>query len=85
MLLTATSESEAARVAEQLRAGIEELQLGVTTSCGVAAIIPLDLEAWSTLQAEADRALYTAKNAGRNCVRTAGATDSQATRAAATS
>jgi diguanylate cyclase (GGDEF)-like protein len=81
VLLTATSEAEAARVAEKLRAGIEELQLGVTTSCGVAAIIPLDLEAWSTLQAEADRALYAAKTAGRNCVRTASATDSQARRA----
>jgi len=81
VLLTATSESEAARVAETLRAGIEELHLGVTTSCGVAAIIPLDLEAWSTLQAEADRALYAAKNAGRNCVRTASATDSQGRRA----
>ena len=85
VLLTATSESDAARIAEKLRAGIEELQLGVTTSCGVAAIIPLDLEAWSTLQAEADRALYAAKNAGRNCVRTASATDSQARRAIATS
>jgi diguanylate cyclase (GGDEF)-like protein len=85
VLLTATSEEEAARVAEKLRAGIEELQLGVTTSCGVASMIPLDLEAWSTLQAEADRALYAAKNAGRNCVRTATAPDVQAARAAATS
>jgi PleD family two-component response regulator len=72
-------------VAEKLRAGIEELGLGVTTSCGVAATIPLDAEAWSPLQAQADRALYAAKNAGRNCVRTASATEAQTTRAAATS
>jgi diguanylate cyclase (GGDEF)-like protein len=85
VLLTATSEDEAARVAEKLRAGIEELGLGVTTSCGVAATIPLDAEAWSPLQAQADRALYAAKNAGRNCVRTASATEAQTTRAAATS
>ena len=77
MLLTNTNEDEAARVAEKLRAGIEELALGVTTSCGVAATIPLDVEAWSTLHAEADRALYAAKNAGRNCVRTASATATQ--------
>ncbi len=81
VLLTATTESEAARIGETLRAGIEELDLGVTTSCGVAAIIPPDLEAWSTLQADADRALYAAKNAGRNCVRSAGATATQASRA----
>ncbi|MDP9191954.1 MAG: diguanylate cyclase [Acidobacteriota bacterium] len=83
VLLTATSEEEAARVAEKLRAGIEDLQLGVTTSCGVASMIPLDLEAWSTLQADADRALYAAKNAGRNCVRTATAPDVQTARAMA--
>lgn len=85
VLLTATNEDEAARVAEKLRAGIEELQLGVTTSCGVAAMIPLEVEAWSTLQADADRALYAAKNAGRNCVRRATATDMQSTGAMATS
>jgi diguanylate cyclase (GGDEF)-like protein len=71
VLLTGTTEEDAARVGEKLRAGIEELQLGVTTSCGVAAIIPDAPEAWTILQAEADRALYAAKKAGRNCVKRA--------------
>jgi diguanylate cyclase (GGDEF)-like protein len=74
ILLTGTSEDEAARVAERLRSGIEQLQLGVTTSCGVAATVPLDTEAWSRLLADADRALYAAKHAGRNCVRKASET-----------
>ncbi|HEV7763914.1 MAG TPA: diguanylate cyclase [Thermoanaerobaculia bacterium] len=73
VLLTSTTEDEAARVAEKLRAGIEELQLGTTTSCGVAAMIPQDVEGWSALQAAADRALYVAKKSGRNCVRKASA------------
>jgi len=76
LLLMHTSEPEAARLAERLRAGIEELQiegfgtsLRITTSCGVAAVVPGAADASADLVAEADRALYAAKAAGRNCVR----------------
>jgi diguanylate cyclase (GGDEF)-like protein len=70
VLLTATDEEEASRVAEKLRAGLEQLQLGLTTSCGVAAMTPVDTESWKLLMADADRALYAAKRAGRNRVAT---------------
>ncbi|MFL6244753.1 MAG: diguanylate cyclase domain-containing protein, partial [Thermoanaerobaculia bacterium] len=72
VLLTDTTEDEAARIAEKLRAGVELLSLGVTTSCGAAAMTPITNDGWGELLSAADRALYAAKNAGRNCVRTAG-------------
>ncbi len=75
------SEDEAFRVAEKLRTGLEQLQIGTTTSGGVAAITPLDSESWSHLLADADRALYAAKHAGRNCVKKASELEVQAARA----
>lgn len=68
VLLTATSEEEAARIAEKLRSGLEDLGAGITASFGVAAAVPVETEAWSALLAEADRAMYAAKNGGRNRV-----------------
>jgi len=68
VLLSNTTADEALRNAERLRAGIESLGI-VTVSCGVAAMLPTANETWNTLIERADRALYAAKAAGRNCVR----------------
>ena len=72
VLLSNTDLAFALHTAERLRAGIATLPAGVTASCGVASIIPNAHEGWNALVEEADRALYAAKNAGRNCVRTDG-------------
>jgi diguanylate cyclase (GGDEF)-like protein len=79
LLLTHTTEEEAMRVADTLRAGIERLPLAltgrtvhITMSAGVAAMVPVEHEGWSALMREADRALYDAKADGRNCVKAAG-------------
>jgi diguanylate cyclase (GGDEF)-like protein len=76
LVLAHTSEEEAVRIADTLRAGIERLPIEltggsvhVTASAGVAAVVPRDSESWNTLLRDADRALYAAKAAGRNCVR----------------
>ena len=45
-----------------------EKDFNVTFSCGIAALTP-DLTDASALSEHADRALYEAKHAGRNCVR----------------
>lgn len=76
LVLAGTTEEQALRIADTLRAGIEHLAIEltgstvhVTASAGVAAVIPRDPESWSTLLRDADRALYAAKAAGRNCIR----------------
>jgi diguanylate cyclase (GGDEF)-like protein len=77
IVLTNTDEEEALRIGERLRAGIEALSIAfgtdrvirVTASCGAAAIVPQTSEGWNAVMQEADRALYEAKAAGRNCVR----------------
>jgi diguanylate cyclase (GGDEF)-like protein len=76
LVLAGATEEEAMRVADGLRAGIERLPIEltgttvhVTASAGVAAVIPRDPDAWNTLLRDADRALYAAKAAGRNCIR----------------
>lgn len=75
LMLPSTTASEAIAVAERLRVAVERAridtavgQLKATVSLGVASLS----EANPTLQsllAAADRALYDAKRAGRNCVR----------------
>jgi diguanylate cyclase (GGDEF)-like protein len=73
VLLRETDAHAAAIVAERLRVEIANRFAGirgsamVTTSLGVAAI-PSDAIDAKTLVAAADRALYAAKAAGRNCV-----------------
>jgi diguanylate cyclase (GGDEF)-like protein len=76
LVLAGTTEEEALRIADTLRAGIERLPIEltgstvhITASAGVAAVVPRDPESWSSLLRDADRALYAAKAAGRNCIR----------------
>lgn len=75
VILPDTEPEGAARVAEQLRKGIEDLNIPhahssaadhVTISMGVASIIPREGGLPSTLIEAADEALYEAKEGGRN-------------------
>jgi diguanylate cyclase (GGDEF)-like protein len=80
VLLPYTDLTGALQVAEQLRDGIERLAIPheaaplrhVTASFGVAAIIPAPGQGPEILVEAADLALYRAKTAGRNRVRSAG-------------
>ncbi len=75
MLLPEAGLAEAQAVAERLRLGTQALQvledgrrLPVSISIGIASLEPGDAGP-DALLARADRALYAAKNAGRDCVR----------------
>lgn len=75
VILTNANRDAALRLADSIRAGIEELEfqdtvLKVTVSLGVA-VAPQDGKNRSDLVATADSALYAAKSSGRNCVRSA--------------
>jgi diguanylate cyclase (GGDEF)-like protein len=76
VVLPETPESGAIRVAEWLRAEMEQIEVAtmpptrVSISVGVASAFGGDSTS-SALIERADRALYEAKAAGRNCVRTA--------------
>ncbi len=87
VLLPRTSLQQAMPVAERLRRDIEALEiplpcgtvLRVTASLGLAAALPAAPQEAGPEQAgverlvkQADTALYTAKNAGRNCIAAAG-------------
>ena len=74
VILPTTKGSEAGIVAERIRKAIEQAvissadkQLHVTTSVGVAPVIAADQTA--RMIGRADKALYKAKQSGRNCVR----------------
>jgi diguanylate cyclase (GGDEF)-like protein len=76
ILLSNTDAETAARIAETLRANIQEMviafesaNLRVTVSCGVATTTHAAGNSPDALVRRADRALYAAKAAGRNCVR----------------
>lgn len=78
MLMPETDAEGARRIAERLCLNIESQQIPhsgsevscqVTISAGYAAMIPEAEQAASALLDEADRMLYLAKNAGRNCAR----------------
>jgi diguanylate cyclase (GGDEF)-like protein len=64
--------AHATTLAEAMRRVVER-DGGITISIGVAAGIPQAGDRSEGLIAEADRALYAAKNDGRNCVRVASA------------
>lgn len=84
VVLPSSLAAHALGTAERLRRGIESMpvfledgtQLDVTVSCGGAAIAPWTDISPEALIAAADRALYSAKQSGRNCVCFAPATDS---------
>ncbi|MGI9337667.1 MAG: GGDEF domain-containing protein [Gammaproteobacteria bacterium] len=76
IVLIRTQLPDAVSVAEKIRAGLENVpcqsngeQIKVTMSIGVTEITDDDEEI-STAIARADKALYVAKEAGRNCVKT---------------
>jgi diguanylate cyclase (GGDEF)-like protein len=74
VLLPGCDLSRAARFAERLRAAVRDDLTGdvqVTMSFGVAATAPGDRFAFADVFARADAALYEAKRAGRDRVRTA--------------
>lgn len=84
VLLPGATASEAAELAEQLRATILAERhggLSVTMSFGVSASQPSSFD-YEEVFAAADRALYEAKDAGRNCVRVAHGTDGRSSVAA---
>ena len=75
LILTATDLSESERVGERLRRNVEALQIPhggsgtspfVTVSLGGASTIPQEGDAFLRLVDAADKALYRAKEAGRN-------------------
>jgi len=83
IVLPETGEAGAARVAESLRAEIEQMRtassgerLNATISVGTATVHKGSLQAEQIID-RADRALYDAKAHGRNCVRAAADTSPQ--------
>ncbi|GEM_PF-3903704 len=75
-ILPDTREEEGRGVAERLREAVEDVvvldgddEINVTISLGVAGRRPAD-ESFDDVFDRADRALYAAKDAGRNCVKT---------------
>jgi diguanylate cyclase (GGDEF)-like protein len=76
-IISPTRPSEALGLAERLRRHIET-HSDMRVSIGVASFKPLTDHDESALLARADRALYGAKAAGRNCVRGADSSPMQA-------
>ncbi|MGZ8289994.1 MAG: diguanylate cyclase [Telluria sp.] len=77
LLFAETSSSDAAALAETIRSHVEALQMPhprspssewITVSMGVATMIPTQLDHIEKLFVAADRAMYSAKEAGRNRV-----------------
>jgi diguanylate cyclase (GGDEF)-like protein len=77
ILLPETSQQDAQKVAEKLRAGIEAYSITtqgeapqVTASFGVAPLIADEADPFNSCYSKADKALYYAKQKGRNCIET---------------
>ncbi len=79
LLLPETKMDGAIRVAERILSGIENMKIEhsaspinqvVTVSIGVTSVIPDQNISVESVLEKADKALYTAKNDGRNCIRT---------------
>ncbi|WP_406677467.1 sensor domain-containing diguanylate cyclase [Rhodopseudomonas infernalis] len=79
VLLPGMNATQSQGVAETIRRKVElwsEGQAGVTVSVGVASMTPVPLQHWSVLFEAADKALYAAKDLGRNrCVVAASRSD----------
>jgi diguanylate cyclase (GGDEF)-like protein len=71
IVLPSTPLDGATQLAEDLRAKVEDLRIGITISIGVASLVPGPDIAQSILTTAADQALYEAKHAGGNRVRAA--------------
>lgn len=69
VVLVRTGPQGAIKVAESIRAAVDQLAFGVTVSIGVAALDVLKTERQDVLEA-ADKALYRAKSGGGNAVAT---------------
>lgn len=80
IILSSCTEEHAAGIAEQIRVGVEALQIShadtktgvVTISIGVATLVPASGNTADELLRQADMALYNAKHLGRNRVICAG-------------
>ncbi|MBL3535634.1 MAG: GGDEF domain-containing protein [gamma proteobacterium endosymbiont of Lamellibrachia anaximandri] len=78
VVLPETPLSEAEELAERLRSQIaghsisitDDQEINITASIGVATF-PDDARSWEDLLEAADKAMYSAKEKGRNCVQTA--------------
>jgi diguanylate cyclase (GGDEF)-like protein len=74
LLLPDTDAVSGAKVVETLRLGVEQLQVkyeGRVISTSISAGVTQGLagaDSWAAMMSRADRALYDAKAAGRNCV-----------------
>ena len=77
IMLPNTDKAGACRVAEKIRKNVEALQIShpysifhqvITISFGVAVTLPSPEETPEALVRKADKALYSAKQQGRNCV-----------------
>ena len=84
ILLRSSSEASAKEIAERIRSAIARLnfksgkggeRIAVTFSMGLATVIEDDCEA--AILKRADQAMYLAKKAGRNCLRTYSDTQKQ--------
>ncbi len=76
VVMPGTDAEGAAKIAESLRANIENMNLKhefsstadyVTISLGVASLVPDSAQDFATIVALSDAALYKAKESGRNC------------------
>lgn len=73
VVLPGADANVAAEMAARMREQVEESSLGSTISVGIASATPDGARRIVGLVEEADAALYRAKSAGRNCVRSASA------------
>jgi len=84
LLMPSTGKDTALRVAERVRRDLEARGIVVNgkrvelTVSGGVATYGVDGEDWDTLLSAADRALYAAKNSGRNRIIAVGATPAEA-------